>query len=186
MSMIISIAIFVPYYLEDIHKASPLWAGYMTALIPAGWTLGALATVRLTPASANKFFIIGPLFSALALVLLAIFLPWQALSAEMNLLWVLGIPLFSVGLGLGVVGPHLVTRIFHFSPLGQENVTAAAMITMQLYAVSVGVALAGVITSEVGLDIDLAYTQLSVRLLFSVFAVLPVLFVWVSRAARLA
>lgn len=186
MSMVLSIAVFVPYYLEDIHGLSPVWAGYMTALIPAGWALGALSTVRLVPTSANKFFIIGPLFSALSLALLALFLPLPALSNYIELCWVLGILLFSVGLGLGVVGPHLVTRIFQVAPSGQENLTSAAMITMQLYAVSIGIAVAGVITTEVGLDIDSTYTQLSARLLFMLFAMLPVLLIFASRAARLA
>lgn len=186
VSMVMGIGVFAPYFLEEIHGMSPLWAGYMTALIPAGWALGALSTVRMTSASTGKYFIIGPLFSALSLVALGVLLPWQALSARLDLIWTLTIPLFGVGLGLGVVWPHLIIRIFHFAPSGQENTATAAMITWQLYALSVGVAVAGMITTEVGLDIGLAYTQLSARLLFMMYALLPVLFVFVSRAARLS
>lgn len=186
MSVVISPTVFVPYYLENIHDLSPFKAGYMTALVLGGWAFGSLSTVKFTPGAVNKLFIIGPLCSALSLVALALLLPWSALSTELNVVWVLSVPLFGVGLGLGVVWPHLINRIFIYAPAGQENTTSSAMIALQLYTISIGVAVAGLITSEVGLAISLAHTQLGGQLLFGVFAVFPLLFILLSRAARLA
>lgn len=199
MCMALSSSFFVPYFLENIHGIEPMWAGYMTALTPAGWAFGALATVKSSPRSANKLFIIGPLLSAVGLALLGVFLPWQTLNTDLAAfvpllqwlslgaeldLFLLFISLLAVGFGLGVIWPHIVTRVFTYAPPGQENTASAAIITLQLYAVGVGVTVGGLITNDVGLDISLAYTQLAARLLFMGFALLPILYVLMSKAGR--
>lgn len=186
MSMVSSITVYVPYFLQVLHGMSPWVASYITALLMVGWAVGALLAIRFSPAVAQAFFIIGPLCSALALISLGVLMPWSELTQSQNAYVLLGVPLFVVGLGLGLVWPHLITRAFKQAPEGQENITSAALITLQLYTVAVGIAVAGVITTEVGLDVNLAYTQLSARWLFMVFAVLPLLFLVISKPARMA
>jgi hypothetical protein len=38
----VTVEIFVPHFLQVLHFLSPLWAGYLTAVMSGGWTLGAV------------------------------------------------------------------------------------------------------------------------------------------------
>lgn len=187
MGIAISGELFVPYFLEYIHQLKPIYAGYLTALIPTGWAFGAVVTAGRKHGVANRLFVIGPLVSAISLVGLGLLLPWQALSAEHQAVWLISLPLFGVGLGVGLIWPHLLTRVFLCAPKGQENTASAGMITLQLYAMSVGAALAGIITSFAGIEIEsLEHTQRAAMALFFIFAAVPVVFVFISKAARYA
>lgn len=66
------------------------------------------------------------------------------------LAWGIGILLFGVDLGIGVTWPHLLTRLFHRSPKGQENIASSAIITVQLYALAFEAALGGMVTNAAG------------------------------------
>ncbi|HUH40033.1 MAG TPA: MFS transporter, partial [Castellaniella sp.] len=44
LSIGVTTEVFVPYFLQVIHGASPLMAGYLSALMSAGWSLGTLAS----------------------------------------------------------------------------------------------------------------------------------------------
>lgn len=186
LSMAISSEIYIPYFLQTIHNMAPMNAAYMTALVPVGWAVGAVSMAGLHAVIANKLLVVGPVISALSLVALAVLLPWQGLSAELYALEIIGLPLFTSGLGVGMAWPHLLSRVFTCAPEGQENVAASAMITLQLYAIAVGATVAGIITALVGLGSgSIEHAQQGATALFFSFAVLPLLFVFISGPARL-
>lgn len=187
MSIGVTSEIFIPYFLQTIHGVRPLAAGYMTALMSAGWTVGSVMMASRSPLFANKLLRIGPVVSAISLAALGLLLPWQGLQTELHALWLLYIPLFGVGLGVGMIWPHLLTRVFKSSEPGQENLASSAITTLQLYAMSIGAAVAGMITAAAGFNegtIESAQ-QASMALLLS-FALVPLVFVFVSGAARKA
>lgn len=187
MSIGVTSEIFIPYFLQTIHGIRPLAAGYMTALMSAGWTVGSVMMASRSPLFANKLLRIGPVVSAISLAALGLLLPWQGLQTERHALWLLYIPLFGVGLGVGMIWPHLLTRVFKSSEPGQENLASSAITTLQLYAMSIGAAVAGMITAAAGFNegtIESAQ-QASMALLLS-FALVPLVFVFVSGAARKA
>ena len=125
--------------------------------------------------------------SAVCLAVLGVLLPWQGLSLEHQLTWVLYLPLFGVGLGVGMIWPHLSTRVFLSTKPGQENMASAAITTLQMYAMSVGAALAGIITTSAGFNTGtLQGAQNSAAWLLFCFAGMPVIFVCISKAARRA
>lgn len=187
MSIGVTSGIFIPYFLQTIHGVRPLAAGYMTALMSAGWTVGSVMMASRSPLFANKLLRIGPVVSAISLAALGLLLPWQGLQTELHALWLLYISLFGVGLGVGMIWPHLLTRVFKSSEPGQENLASSAITTLQLYAMSIGAAVAGMITAAAGFNegtIESAQ-QASMALLLS-FALVPLVFVFVSGAARKA
>src|SRR5690554_6062968 len=63
MSIGVTSEIFIPYYLQHIHGVRPLAAGYMTALMSAGWTTGSILMASRSPRFANRLFNIGPVIS---------------------------------------------------------------------------------------------------------------------------
>nr|WP_254045714.1 photosystem II biosynthesis protein [Paenalcaligenes hominis] len=187
MSIGVTSEVFIPYFLQHIHGIRPFAAGYMTALMSAGWTTGSILMSGRSRQFANKLLIISPLLSAVCLAILGVLMPWQALSLHHHMTWVMFIPLFGVGLGVGMIWPHLSTRVFLSTQPGQENMASAAITTLQMYAMSIGAALAGMITTSAGFNTGtLAGAQRSASWLLLCFALMPIIFVCVSKAARQA
>src|SRR3546814_11174012 len=60
------------------------------------------------------------------------------------------LPLLGVGVGVGLCWPNILTRVFKSAPKGQENIASAAITTLQLYAMAMGAALAGMVTNAAG------------------------------------
>ena len=149
VSACITIEIFVPYFLQTLHGHAPLAAGYLSALMSAGWTVGAVPSAGRSGAVVYKLLRIAPLISAVSLLALGGLMPlqyagpWVAAS-------VLALPLLGVGLGIGLCWPHLLTHIYKSAPQGQENMASSAVITPQLYTMAFGAALGGMITNAAG------------------------------------
>ena len=176
LSIGITVEVFVPYFLQVIHGYTPLIAGYMTALMSAGWTIGSLTSSSRSQATARKLLRAGPLVSAASLAGLAVLVPWSSLDANANGVWWLLLPLVGVGLGIGLCWPHLLTQVFKTSPPGEENMAASAIITIQLYAMALGATLGGMIANAAGL-IDpggVEGTQHAALAMFAIFALSPV------------
>lgn len=149
LSISITIEIFVPYFLQILHGHTPLAAGYLGAVMSAGWTLGAVSSSSRVGKTAERILRVGPLVTMLAIVSLGVLMamqfagPW--VSAGVMLL-----PLLGVGLGIGLCWPHLLTHIYRAAPEGQENMASSAVITTQLYAMAFGAALGGMIANAAG------------------------------------
>src|SRR5690606_33166930 len=140
VSIGITVVMFVPYFLQVLHGHSPLAAGYLSALMSADWTMGAVTSTSRSTATADFYERFGPIVSALSLVVLGLLLPWAPLQ-DAVLRWVVIIPLVGVGLGIGMCWPHLLTYVFKVAPAGQENMASSAIITTQLYAMALGAAI---------------------------------------------
>lgn len=185
LSMGVTTEVFIPYFLENIHGLRPLLAGYMAAMMSAGWTIGSLLTAGRSTPTVNKLLIFSPLLSGISLLILALLMPWQDLSLEHDALWLMIIPLLGIGLGVGLSWPHILSRILIAADKGQENQTSSAITTVQLYAVSLGTALGGMIVTASGFNEgSLAGTQSAAAALLTCFGVLPFVFVLISKAAR--
>src|SRR5690606_17261536 len=144
LSIGVTTEIYIPYFLQIIHAKSPLVAGYWTALMSAGWTMGSFISSGRSSAVANRLIQAGPIVSTVSLALLAFMMPSSALSPAG--IWLIA-PLLGVGLGVGLCWPNLLTRVFKSAPKGQENIASAAITTLQLYAMAMGAALAGMVTN---------------------------------------
>jgi len=149
VSIGITVEMFVPYFLQVLHGHSPLVAGYLSALMSAGWTLGAVTSSGRSPAVADIYVRLGPIISAVSLAVLGLLLPSTPLQDAL-LRWVVVLPLLGVGLGIGMCWPHLLTYVFKVAPAGQENMASSAIITTQLYAMALGAAIGGVIINAAG------------------------------------
>src|SRR5690606_10851624 len=145
----ITVEVFIPYFLQVLHGHSPLVAGYLSALMSGGWTVGAILSASRQPLVADRYVRMGPVVSCLSLLALAILLSSSALRAD-TLRWLAAVPLLGVGLGIGMCWPHLLTHVFKVAPEGQENMATSAIITVQLYSMALGSAIGGVIINAAG------------------------------------
>lgn len=148
LSLGVTSEVYVPYFLQALHGLSPLMAGYWAALMSAGWTLGAFVSSGRSPAMVERLLRIGPLVSAFALAALAVLIPGFVPGLGAN--WIVP-ALVGVGFGIGLCWPNLLTRVFTSAPKGQENTASAAITTVQLYAMAMGAAMAGLLTNAAGM-----------------------------------
>lgn len=186
LSIGVTTEIYIPYFLQLIHGKSPLIAGYWTALMSAGWTMGSfISSSRSTP-TANRLIRIGPMVSAVSLLILGALMPLGS-QGGVNANWMV-LPLVGVGLGVGLCWPNLLTRVFKSAPAGQENIASAAITTLQLYAMAMGASLAGMITNAAGFiqPGGVQGAQQAALALFVVFACAPGLAVVLGGGARRA
>jgi MFS family permease len=185
LSIGVTTEIYIPYFLQSIHGKSPLVAGYWTALMSAGWTLGSFISSSRSTGTANRLMVAGPVMSAASLAVLAWMLPMAGLSQQGGANWLMA-PLLGVGIGVGLCWPNMLTRVFKAAPKGQENIASAAITTLQLYAMAMGAALAGMVTNAAGFTEPggMQGAQHAALALFAVFACAPGLAALMSRGAR--
>lgn len=175
--------IFVPYFLQTLHGYAPLEAGYMTAAMAGGWSLASLLSSARSGKDADRMVRFGPLVMTVSLVALAALLPGDVdVDVGAEGLW-LALALGGVGLGIGLGWPHLLTRVLKSARRGEENLASAGITTVQLYAMAIGAALAGLTVNAAGLTepggIDGA--RHAAYALFACFAVAPALAIVLAR-----
>ncbi|KAA0890754.1 MFS transporter [Pusillimonas sp. ANT_WB101] len=187
LSMGVTTEVYIPYFLQIIHGKTPLVADYWMALLSAGWTAGSFVSSGRSTRVVNMLIRMGPVVSALSLALLAVLMPLGVLSeGGSGLVNILMLPLFGVGLGVGICWPNLLTRVFRSAPKGQENIASAGITTLQLYAMAMGAALAGMVANAAGLTSPggVSGTQHAALALFAVFACAPGLAIFMTGGAR--
>ncbi|TCW85853.1 MFS transporter [Burkholderia sp. SRS-46] len=179
----ITTEIFVPYFLQVIHGYPPLIAGYLTALMAAGWTVGSVFSSGRGPRAAQALVRGGPLLVTFALVALAVVVPPRPGPGAGYGVAALCAALAAVGVGIGVGWPHLLTHVLTNAPAGQEDLASTSITTVQLYATAIGAALAGLVANLAGFSTPggLAGAQHAAAWLFAVFAAAPLLAALVAR-----
>jgi MFS family permease len=177
--------IFVPYFLQLLHGHSPLAAGYLTAAMAGGWSVGSLTSSGRSGAGADRMLRAGPVICTLGLVALALLLPAPGrFGAGLETLLV-AMALAVVGLGVGIGWPHLLTRVMSLAPKGEEGLASASITTVQLYGMAVGAAVAGLVANAAGLTTPggVAGAQSAAIWLFASFAIAPAVAVWLAYRA---
>jgi len=173
--------IFVPYFLQTLHGYAPLQAGYMTAAMAGGWSLASLLSSARSGKDADRMVRFGPQAMTVSLLALLLLLPGDVDVAAEGL-W-LALALGGAGLGVGLGWPHLLTRVLKSARRGEENLASAGITTVQLYAMAIGAALAGLTVNAAGLSdpggVDGA--RHAAYALFACFAVAPALAIVLAR-----
>lgn len=173
--------IFVPYFLQAMHDLSPLVAGYLAALMAAGWAISAILFSGLTGASARGAVTMGPIIVTLALLSLVAVLPASSPADGIGLVMIAG-GLTAVGFGIGLAWPHLLARVLIVAPKDEEDKASSGTTTLQLFATALGAALAGMVANANGFDGSgaVAGAKDAAVWLFASFAFAPALATLVS------
>ena len=174
--------IFVPLFLQVLHHQSPLVAGYLAALMAAGWTLGSIASAGMTGANVRRAILAGPILGVVGMLALALLMPRESNGGAQTLTPIC-LALTLIGLGVGLAWPHLLTRVFQVAPDGEQDLASASITTVQLFATAFGAALAGMVANIAGLTEPggIEGTASAAVWLFGVFALAPVMGVLIAR-----
>ncbi|HHV70321.1 MFS transporter [Brucella intermedia] len=144
--------IYVPYLLQHLHGQSPLWAGYLAALMAIGWTVASFLSSRWQEKGGDRLVVAGPVLALAGLVLLAIFLPIHG-NGNWSLLAPVCLGLILIGFGIGLAWPSLVTRVYQSAPPTEQDLAAGGMTTVQLFAIAFGTACAGMVANFAGIAV---------------------------------
>jgi predicted MFS family arabinose efflux permease len=143
--------IFVPYFLQILHAMRPIDAGYLSALMSAGWTTGSVISSGARPGLTRVVMLAGPLSIAAALAVLFLLMPQRyehvaALSA-------IGCAMAAMGLGIGMAWPHVAASIFTWAPEGERELAAASITVVTMVTNAFGSAMGGMLTNLAGLTV---------------------------------
>ncbi|MGB8416986.1 MFS transporter [Paraburkholderia sp.] len=177
--------VFAPLFLQVLHHQSPLIAGYLAALMAAGWTLGSITSSGATGRFIGHAIMAGPVLGLAGMVGLDVFVPKNGAGAWMELAPIC-LALVAIGFGVGLAWPHLLTRVLKAVPPHEQELAGASITTIQLFATATGAALAGMVANAGGL-IDpggVVGTAHAARWLFGIFAIAPLFGVVVARRCR--
>jgi MFS family permease len=168
--------IFVPLFLQILHRQTPLTAGYLAALMAAGWTLGSIASSGVSGRGVGRVILAGPLLELVGMIALAILVPRINWGTWLELAPIC-LAFVAIGLGVGLAWPHLLTRVLKVALPSEQELAGASITTVQLFATAMGAALAGMVANAGGL-IDpggASGTANAARWLFGAFTLAPLL-----------
>ena len=168
--------IFVPYFLQTLQGLTPLTAGYLTAAMAGGWSLGSVLSSGHSGTRAAALLRAGPLVCTASLLALALMVPADIGLGTVHTA-LCAVALAGVGAGVGIGWPHLLTQVLTLAPQGEEGVASAAITTVQLYGMALGAAAAGLVVNAAGLTYPggSAGAASAAAWLFASFALAPLL-----------
>lgn len=169
--------IFVPYFLQMLHGVTPLHAGYLSALMSAGWTTGSVGGSSRGEAGARALLTVGPLLIAGALGAMWLLVPHPSFADNDPMLWAIAVCLFAQGLGMGLAWPHLCAKVFTFAPETERDLASTSITMVIMIANALGTALGGMMTNLAGMTVPggPAGASLAAATLFGIYALVPLL-----------
>ena len=170
------IEIFMPLFLQTLHNLSPVVAGYLAALVAAGWTAGSFASAGAIGRRADQAILATPLLTLTGMAGLFLLVPGKSAGDAITLLPI-SLSLILVGLGVGLGWPHLLTRVLLAADPDDQERAAASLTTVPVIVSALGAALTGMVANLAGLTDPGgdSGTSAAAAWLFAVFAIAPAL-----------
>ena len=191
LGVVITCDIFAPLFFQRIHGLGPLWAGYLTALVAAGWSASAITTAGWTGARVRVIVTLAPVILCASVLGLAVTL--ASTDSTLTTLVLASVALFSLGIGIGPAFQQLSARVLATTTAADNDRTSAALGMVQLFASGLGAAIGGVAVNAAGLPFADSPAEVAfvAQVLFIVFALIaaigiPVAMAVTRREARTA
>jgi MFS family permease len=143
--------IYIPYFLQNLHGVTPLYAGYIVALVALGWTTGGLSTSSFPERRGRLSALIGCSVIALSTAGLALTVGRPTNGSDLVAIGVMAALLFGMGLGIGLGWAHLVSLVLTQAEADEADKASASINLIQSLAAAIGAALAGVIANTAGI-----------------------------------
>ncbi|MFE7616441.1 MFS transporter [Streptomyces sp. NPDC057496] len=178
-----TVEVYIPYFGQRLQGLGPLTAGYLGAVLAAGWTLGSIACSGMSHRS-RSIIGISPVFSLAGLAVL--FFAGPVHSGSVAAIAAVSFGLLVLGWGIGMGWPHLLTRVLQLAPDADQELAGSSVTTIQLAATAFGSALAGAVANVVGFSdgVGTGDLQSTARWMFALFALAPLAAVVTARYAR--
>ncbi|HZY69223.1 MAG TPA: MFS transporter, partial [Devosia sp.] len=164
--------IFAPLLLQRLHGLSPLLAGYVAALVAAGWSTSALFSSGWQGQQVQRAIVAAPVILTASTLAMIVSLGVANPASDLRLLVAAGATLLAMGAGIGMAFQHLSTAVLATATAGDNDRVSAGLGMVQLFASGLGAAIGGVVMNAAGLAqaTDMADVEHAARWLFIVFA----------------
>lgn len=138
-------ASFLPLFLQRVHGAEPLTAGYMVALASLSWTAVAVSVSGLNEPWPSRLIVLGPVFTLVGLLGMAWLVPVGPLLAIVP-------AIMFMGFAMGSSWAFLTHRTMSGAKEGEGDLAASSVAMVQQSGLAIGAAWAGVVANASGLD----------------------------------
>ncbi len=191
LGVVVTSDIFAPLLLQRAHGLGPLWAGYLTALVAAGWSIAAIAISGWSGPRIRIVIALAPVTMCAASIGLAVSL--SSIGGGLAAILLAGTSLFTLGVGIGPAFQQLSARVLATTTAADNDRTSAALGMVQLFANGLGAAVGGVVVNAAGLPVadSPGEVAFAAQMLFGVFTALaaigiPIAAMVTRREARAA
>jgi MFS family permease len=136
--------LYATFFLQVLHRQTPIAAAYISAILSFAWTISAVLTATWKGQNI-RFSVIGGsiliLLGAIGLFLFAVNGPLILIILSLSLM----------GLGIGASNNHVVALTIECAEKGEEGLVASSVQTMRTMGLAFGSALAGLLANIAGL-----------------------------------
>lgn len=146
-----SLEVFIPYFLQTIQLINPFKAGFIAAFMAVGWTLGSLGFSSVSKEKIKTLLFISGILMTVSFIGLALLFPNPAAGSG-KLFYLLCLLIICIGIGIGMVWPHLLTMVLSNAKTGEEELATTSITTTQLVMTSLGSAFCGLIVNFFGIS----------------------------------
>ena len=141
-----AISIFLPLVLTTIYGVSPLYVGFVNALMSIAWSVSATLVAGLHGGAERRAMTAGPLCLLVGTAGMA-----AATWFSGSLALVAGLAAF-IGFGIGFINVHIMAKVMAAALPGEESITASSLSTIRSLGMAFGAAMAGTVANLAGLE----------------------------------
>ncbi|VEJ45493.1 MFS transporter [Bartonella vinsonii] len=148
-TVVYSIELYFPLFLQELHGQAPLVAGYIASLMSFGWTCGSLSSAGVNAKKIRSIIVYSPILSLLGISSLLWLVPIT--DSTSGHIFIICLALFAIGISAGIAWPHLLTRILQCANNEDALRASESLTSVQLFSAALSATLAGTITNFAGL-----------------------------------
>ncbi|WP_208437680.1 MFS transporter [Bartonella taylorii] len=148
-TVVYSIELYFPLFLQELHGQTPLIAGYIASLMSLGWTCGSLSSAGVSGKKVRSVIVYSPILSLFGISSLLWLIPTQ--DSTSGHIFIICLALFAIGISAGIAWPHLLTRILQCANNEDALRASESLTSVQLFSAALSATLAGTVTNLAGI-----------------------------------
>ncbi|WP_208434313.1 MFS transporter [Bartonella taylorii] len=148
-TVVYSIELYFPLFLQELHGQTPLIAGYIASLMSLGWTCGSLSSAGASEKKVRSVIVYSPILSLFGISGLLWLIPTKDSTSEH--IFIICLALFAIGISAGIAWPHLLTRILQCANNEDALRASESLTSVQLFSAALSATLAGTVTNLAGI-----------------------------------
>lgn len=165
-----SVFLFIPYVAQVHMGMTVMHAGQISSLTALGWSFSAMIVARAGTQTATRLIMVGPVFLAFGMLLLA----W---AVEHSMTLTMAVGLVACGIGFGISNGFLCQRAIAASDAAERDVTSGAIPTFEGLGAAIGAAFAGIIAAGAGFPLlDASSHPIAMTFLVGGLLAIPAIF----------
>lgn len=157
--------LYLPLFLQNLHQAGSISAGYIAFIDSIGWSLGAFIGAALNTAAGGEseakqafyqksrfgraaVFIAAPFLCFAGMGVMLLFIPVSSHSDAV--LFIIGAAFFITGFFSGIFWPHILAYVLRQAGAKEQAAAGSSIVTVQLFAGALADCVGGAVVNAAG------------------------------------